>query len=244
MHAGPSTLNAVPQFRDLPTETLAEIESISTIEDIATGQLVCRQGEAPQYLFFVLSGQIAMTSTAPDGTTAVVEVIHPVGDFVLGSVMTGLPYLQTGHAVTRSRLLRIEADKLRALISRENSLSWAFLCSMSRDYRNLIRQIRDLKVRTAAQRLGCYLLARVPDPSAASAEIRLPFEKGLLAARLGCRQENLSRAFAALRELGVETRGARVTLNDIPRLTAYAMPDYLNDPELAAGPVATIRKAS
>ncbi|MDQ2804984.1 MAG: helix-turn-helix domain-containing protein, partial [Pseudomonadota bacterium] len=72
-----------------------------------------------------------------------------------------------------------------------------------------------------------------PDPGAHEAQIRLPFEKGLLAGRLGCRQENLSRAFASLRELGVETRGARVTLHDIPRLTRYAMPDYLNDPELA-----------
>ncbi len=111
--------------------------------------------------------------------------------------------------------------------------------SLSRDYRDLVRQIRDLKLRTTAQRLGCYLLALVPDPGAHAADLRLPFEKGLLAARLGCRQENLSRAFAALREFGVETRGARVSLRDIPRLTAYAMPDYLTDPELArAGAIA------
>ncbi len=84
-------------------------------------------------------------------------------------------------------------------------------------------------MRTTAQRLGSYLLALVPDPNATKSGFRLPFEKGSLAARLGCRQENLSRAFASLRELGVETRGARITLHDIPRLTAYAMPDYLTD---------------
>ncbi len=48
--------------------------------------------------------------------------------------------------------------------------------------------------------------------------MRLPFDKRLLAARLGCRQENLSRAFAALRGFGVETHGARVILHDIARL--------------------------
>jgi CRP/FNR family transcriptional activator FtrB len=236
MRAGPNTLASVPPFRDLAPGVLAQIEAISTLRDIEQDQEVCRQGKMPDYLFFVLTGQIAMTSTTPDGSTAVVEVIHPVGDFVLGSVVTRRPYLQSGIAVTRSRLLMIEAEPLRALIARESALSWALLLSMSRDYRNLVRQIRDLKVRTAAQRLGCYLLARVPDHTVQKAEIKLPFEKGLLAARLGCRQENLSRAFAALRELGVETRGARVTLSDIPRLTAYAMPDYLNDPELAVAP--------
>jgi Crp-like helix-turn-helix domain len=77
------------------------------------------------------------------------------------------------------------------------------------------------------------LLALAPDPNADKAAFRLPFEKGLLAARLGCRQENLSRAFASLRRFGVETRGGNVTLNDVQRLTDYAQPDYLTDPDLA-----------
>jgi CRP/FNR family transcriptional activator FtrB len=160
-------------------------------------------------------------------------VVHPPGDIVLASFVVDLPYLQTAHAVTRSRVLSINGEVLRRLLRETPGLALSMLACQSRDFRNLVRQIRDLKVRTAAQRLGAYLLALVPDPTATQAEFRLPFEKGLLAARLGCRQENLSRAFAALRELGVETRGARVTLHDIPRLTAYSMPDYLNDPELA-----------
>ena len=96
----------------------------------------------------------------------------------------------------------------------------------------MVRQVRDLKLRTAAQRLGCYLLARVKDGEARRADFRLPFDKGLLAARLGCRQENLSRAFATLRAYGVETHGSRVILHDIPRLKALAVPDDVSDPEL------------
>ena len=132
-----------------------------------------------------------------------------------------------------ARLLSIEARPLRALIECERELSLALLRSLSGEFRAVVRQIRDLKVRTTAQRLACYLLTLAPDPNADKADFRLPFEKGLLAARLGCRQENLSRAFASLRRLGVETRGASVTLHDIRRLTDYAQPDYLTDPDLA-----------
>jgi CRP/FNR family transcriptional activator FtrB len=89
----------------------------------------------------------------------------------------------------------------------------------------LVRQVCDLKLRTTAQRLGCYLLALSTDPSANTASLRLPFDKRLLAARLGCRQENLSRAFAALRNQGVETHGSRVILHDIARLRDYSEPD-------------------
>jgi hypothetical protein len=61
--------------------------------------------------------------------------------------------------------------------------------------------------------------------------MRLPFDKRLLAARLGCRQENLSRAFAALRSLGVETHGSRVILHDVARLRDYSEPDEFTDAE-------------
>ncbi len=229
MRPGSTLLRGVPLFQHMPAPLLEQIDAISTVTTVEHGQEACRQGEMPTHLYCVLEGRIALSSTAPDGTTAVVEVIHPPGEFVLASVMVRLAYLQTAHVVTRGRLLEIEAEALRDLVERTPELALTLLGSLSRDFRNLVRQIRDLKVRTTAQRLGGYLLALVPDPAANEAEIRLPFEKGLLAGRLGCRQENLSRAFAALRELGVETRGARVTLRDIPRLTAYAMPDYLED---------------
>ncbi len=233
MRPGVAVLRTVPVLERMRDELLHEIDAVSNLVTAEHGQELCRQGAMPTLLYFVLDGQIALSSTAPDGTAAVVDVIHPIADFVMASVMVGEAYLQTAHAVTRSKLLSIEAEPLRQMTEREPDLALALLRSLSRDFRNLVRQIRDLKVRTTAQRLGCYLLALVPDPGAHEAQIRLPFEKGLLAGRLGCRQENLSRAFASLRELGVETRGARVTLHDIPRLTRYAMPDYLNDPELA-----------
>ena len=91
--------------------------------------------------------------------------------------------------------------------------------------RSLVLQVCDLKLRTTAQRLGHYLLELAPDQNGRSATLRLPFDKRLLAARLGCRQENLSRAFAALRGFGVETHGARVILHDIASLKAYSEPD-------------------
>jgi CRP/FNR family transcriptional regulator, transcriptional activator FtrB len=233
MRPGLTTLRGIPAFQHLPDHLLRKIDEITTVTMAEQGQELCREGALPSFLYYVLEGRVALSTTAPDGARAVVEVIHPPGDFVLASLVMRVPYLQAAHAVTRVRLLAIEEAPLRGLVERTPELALALLRSLSRDFRNLVLQVRDLKVRTTAQRLGCYLLALMPDPTATEAVIRLPFEKGLLAARLGCRQENLSRAFAALRELGVETRGARVTLRDIPRLTAYAMPDYLNHPELA-----------
>ena len=80
----------------------------------------------------------------------------------------------------------------------------------------------DLKLRSAPQRLANYLLSLVQEPDEKPARFVLPFEKRLLAARIGCSQENLSRAFAALRPLGVETQRGVIVLRDISVLRSFA----------------------
>jgi CRP/FNR family transcriptional regulator, transcriptional activator FtrB len=226
-------IGTVPLFDRLDAPLRARIEAITDVATADAGQVLSQQGTMAEYLYVLLQGQVALSSTAADGTTALVEVLHPIDHFVLASVLTRLPNLMSARTVTRCRLLAINAVRLLDLVEHEAPLANALLRSVSREFRTMVRQVRDLKLRTAAQRLGCYLLALVKDGEAVKADLRLPFDKGLLAARLGCRQENLSRAFAALRAYGVETHGSRVILHDIPRLKALAVPDEPSDPEAA-----------
>jgi CRP/FNR family transcriptional regulator, transcriptional activator FtrB len=229
MQAKVDLIGRVSLFEPLGRSIQQQIEAITHPVSAEAGQILSHQGATPEVLHVLLEGQVALSSSSADGTTALVEVLHPIDHFVLASVLTQLPYLMTARAVTRCRLLEIDANALLTLVEQEASLANTLLRSISRDFRAMVRQVRDLKLRTAAQRLGCYLLAQVKDATAAEAEFRLPFDKGLLAARLGCRQENLSRAFATLRAYGVETHGSRVILHDIPKLRGLAVPDELTD---------------
>jgi len=180
----------------------------------------------------LLDGQVALWGNAPDGSRAVVEVIRPPGYFVLATVLARLPYMMTARTISPAHVILIDVAGLHELLEREVGLANALLRAEACNFRSLVRQVQDLKLRTAAQRLDCYLLALAEDPDATTAHFRLPFEKQLLAARLGCRQENLSRAFAALRNVGVETHGSRVILHDILALRAFAVPDERTDPDL------------
>ena len=231
MRAGPKTLRNIPVFARLAEPVLDDLDAASSLVTLERGAQLFRQGSLPVVLYFLLDGLVALSSSVSDGSTAVVDVVRPMGDLVLASVIAAMPYLQSAHAVSRSRLVAIDAGLVRRLIEREPALAVPLLRSISHDVRGLVRHVRDLKLRTAAQRLGAFLLSHVEDRSLRKAEFRLPFEKGLLAAQLGCRQENLSRAFATLRDYGVETHGGQVILHSIPKLTAYAVPDYLSDPD-------------
>lgn len=218
-------LRATLLLRELTDPVLDRLAAISKIVSIPEGTQLCRQGDLADELFILLDGQLAAFSTSANGTTAVVEVIRPGETLGLAILLARLPRLLGVRTVTASRLISIDANGLLALVEQEPSLVTALLRAEANEFRALVRQVCDLKLRTTAQRLGCYLLSLSAEQQANATALRLPFDKRLLAARLGCRQENLSRAFAALRGFGVETHGARVILHDIARLTAYSEPD-------------------
>lgn len=148
--------------------------------------------------------------------------MQPGGHFILTPLLARLPYLMNAETITPAELIALRADGLLDLIQTDIRIAAAALRAEALDYSAMVRQVCDLKLRTTAQRLGAYLLDLTQPAATNTASFRLPFDKRLLAARLGCRQENLSRAFAALRGLGVETHGARVILHGIDRLRACA----------------------
>jgi CRP/FNR family transcriptional activator FtrB len=220
---------AIDQLRDtaifggLEDRVLDRLAAISEQRGLEAGARLYAQGELDIPLCIVISGQLSFFRTAPDGTVTVVDVVPASGHTGLQAVLTQMPVLTGVETVSPSRVILVDGAGLRALLREESSVSAALLLAEAMDFRSLVLQVCDLKLRTTAQRLGYYLLELAPDKSSQSATLRLPFDKRLLAARLGCRQENLSRAFATLREQGVETRGARVVLHDIPRLRDYAV---------------------
>jgi CRP/FNR family transcriptional regulator, transcriptional activator FtrB len=228
-HAGGAeivhALRDTPLLRDLSDSVMARLATISKIVEAPEDTEICRQGAPADELLIVLDGQLAGFSKAANGTTAVVEVIRAGETLGLATLLARLPRLMGVRAVTPSRLLSIDANGLLALVEQEPALVTALLRAEANEFHALVRQVCDLKLRTTAQRLGCYLLALSTEENANTTAMRLPFDKRLLAARLGCRQENLSRAFAALRGFGVETHGARVILHDIASLRAFSEPD-------------------
>jgi CRP/FNR family transcriptional regulator, transcriptional activator FtrB len=228
----PDLLRLTPLFESLEDHLIDDLADIAHQVRLPADTELCRQGTTPQHLHVLLEGQVALWAMAPDESRAAVEVIRPPGYFVLATVLTRLPYLMTARTVSPAHLLLIDVDGLHTLLSRDVGLANTLLRAEALNFRALVRQVQDLKLRTAAQRLGCYLLALANDPDATRAKFRLPFDKRLLAARLGCRQENLSRAFATLREVGVETHGSQVILHDIAALRDFAVPDEQADPGL------------
>jgi CRP-like cAMP-binding protein len=81
----------------------------------------------------------------------------------------------------------------------------------------LVYEIEALKSQNADQRLAHFLVKLCPQ-NEERCRFRLPYDKRLIAAQLGVKQETLSRAFAKLREIGVRTETRDILVESVSRL--------------------------
>ncbi|MEJ2743580.1 MAG: Crp/Fnr family transcriptional regulator [Gammaproteobacteria bacterium] len=80
--------------------------------------------------------------------------------------------------------------------------------------------VADDRLHTAPQRVANFILKNCPD-AAESARFRLPFQKSLLAGKLGLAPEALSRAFSSLKAAGVSVRGRVIEIKDVNALRRF-----------------------
>lgn len=89
---------------------------------------------------------------------------------------------------------------------------------------NLVSQIEALKARTGAQRVAEFL-CELAECQTGACEVVLPYDKILIAGRLGMKPESLSRAFARLKDEGVVVKQNRAKIDDIDHLRVYCEED-------------------
>lgn len=189
------------------------------VQTLPKGTAPCQQGEKPEFLHIVLSGRVGLFAEGPR-EEVLIEFFGPSDSFVLPAVMLDAPYLVTTRLLEESRILFWPAAAFRAQVRANGALAHGASLLLSSYWRTLIGQIKDLKLLSAVERLCAFLLALTPR-EAGPVTVTLPGGRGLVAGRLGVTPQSLSRAFAALRPLGVTGRGREVSISDPGRLRKF-----------------------
>ncbi|MCC5858842.1 MAG: helix-turn-helix domain-containing protein [Ectothiorhodospiraceae bacterium] len=221
-------IGQLPLFDGLNRESRDALLEPALTQSLPAGSEVLRQGDAPDHLHVLLDGVVELVGQDGAGNEVVVEVVQPVDCFILAAVVTDAPYLMSARALEPCRLLLIPARHLRHTLLREPPLALALMSAMARHYRGMVRQIKDLKLRTSAERIASFLV-QLAHEQRGTGQIHLPYPKRVLAERMGITPEHLSRAFAQLRDRGVHMRGSRIVIDDVDTLAAYSRVDTVLD---------------
>jgi CRP/FNR family transcriptional activator FtrB len=189
------------------------------VQALPEGTVLCRQGEKARFLHVVVSGRVRQFGEAAD-KEALIEIFGPGDAFIVPAVMLDAPYLVTARLLEEGRILMWPSDSFRSQARTNGSLAFGAALQLSGYWRALVTQIKDLKLLAATERLSTFLLAlapRAPGPVMAT----LPGGRRLIAGWLGVTPQSLSRAFAALRPLGVTGGGRQISIADPVRLRRH-----------------------
>lgn len=205
---------------------LMEISSAPVLEPRS---IIFKEGTTATHLHVVLSGSVELFATSQK-KEASLAVLEPGDAFILAAVVKDGPTLMAARTIERSQILFIPATAFRAALKADTGLALAVALELGDQFRGMVRQLRNQKLRSGKQRLAAYLLLQQRRQGRRDA-VCLALKKRTLASLLGLEPETLSRAFAELRAEGVEVRGDLVLLPDIKRLEELVGADWsLDDP--------------
>lgn len=207
-----------------PAEVAEAILATARSREFDRGATVFLQGERASAVYVVAEGWVKLYRIAPSGAEAVVGVFTKGRSFGEAMAFKHDVYPVAAEAVTDCVLIRLEVDTILRLIKESPEIALAVLSATFVHLQGLVMQIEALKAQTGAQRVAEFLLELAPR-AAGACTVTLPYDKALIAGRLGMKPESLSRAFGRLRTQGVTVRQHQAEIADVGRLRAYADED-------------------
>lgn len=206
-----NALRRVPLFRGLTepeTIDLIEHASIVTAPDRTT---LFVQGDPIDRFYIIIDGWVKLSRLTSDGEPAVLAVFTRGESFGEAAILDSHAFPATAEVVALSRLLSIPSAPFVKELRTNNDLALNMLASMSRRLHYLVKQVEQLQAKSAPQRVGNFLLLLLPG-AGGSVTVSLPYDKSLIAARLGMKPETFSRALVRLRKVGVRAEGNAVVI--------------------------------
>ncbi|TNE37102.1 MAG: cyclic nucleotide-binding domain-containing protein [Alphaproteobacteria bacterium] len=210
-------LKASPLFKALTDEAIISLISDGHIKTFDRKTTLFVKGEQADRFYLVLEGWVKLTRESLEGQESIISVFAKGETFAEAAVFSRQGYPVNAITVSQCRLLVVPASSTFRAIKENSEYALNIVASMARHMHNLVKQIEQLSVQSSTERLANFLLSQCPK-GAKEATIYLPIEKSLLAGRLGMQPETLSRSFAKLRKLGLQSRGNKVTISNIPAI--------------------------
>ncbi|NVJ98184.1 MAG: Crp/Fnr family transcriptional regulator [Alphaproteobacteria bacterium] len=194
----------------------------SQIQQLQKGAVLFLQDDPAEWFYVIISGWVKLFTETLDGNEAVIDMLsagHMLGD---SAILEDGIHTFGAATVEPVTLLRVPCNLLKSAIDRDHTVALAMLRSLSRHRKRQTREIESLTLQNASQRIGCFMLRLCHPGQAEPIVLTLPYDKSLIAARLGMKSETFSRALNKLRsETSIVIKGTVVTIPNLEDLSGY-----------------------
>lgn len=173
--------------------------------DLKAGDILFNQGDPAQMFFYTVKGWITVYRLQKSGARVMLHVFGAGELFAEAAALAIGQYPASAEAATKATVFAIAADTYRRLVEHDPAFAMRVIGRLAQRMRLLIDEFESSQNQPGPSRLAAFLLELAEQGPGDGGRYPLPFSKQVLAARLRMQPESLSRAFADLRSLGVQT---------------------------------------
>lgn len=218
------TVRAASLFQRMPDAAVERLLASASVMAVPRFGTLFFQDELADRFFLLLAGSVKLFRLTSEGEEAVVALVTPGQVFAEADMFASARYPLSAEAVEATRVLVFTAEEFFACMRADPEVAFRVVETLSQRIRGFVQQIEHLHVRSTPQRVASFLLTLCPE-AGKDVSFELPFDKSLIARRLGMQPETFSRALAKLRTVGVVTHGAAVFVADTHTLREFCAPD-------------------
>jgi CRP/FNR family transcriptional activator FtrB len=222
-----SEIRTLELFSDMTDENFSILTRGAYVQTFPPQVELITEGDTADFLHIVVAGGVELFAGWNNRETSM-ATLRPISTFILAATIRDAPYLMSARTIEKSRVIMLPSDDVREVFDNDNNFARAVVAELAQCYRAVVKNTKDLKLRTSLERLANYLL-RCRAKNEGADEFELNVEKRRLASYLGMTPENLSRAIKALRPYGVEVEATNVRITNLKDLENLAKPTPLID---------------
>ena len=208
----PKELRQVDVFQDASDADLQSILQNSNFRSIEEGAFFFFQGDPADYLYVLISGQVKLLQSNPNGKQVNIRTVQPWEMFAaLGAVRKEATYPASAQALQDSAALVIRSDFMNEMMQTRPHLSIALTRLMTLNIQEIQARYRELATERVEQRIAHTLLRLASQMGKrienGATSVEMEFSRQDVAEMTGTTLYTVSRTLSEWEKLGIIEAG-------------------------------------
>jgi CRP/FNR family transcriptional regulator, cyclic AMP receptor protein len=192
-------LKSIPYFSVMSPVELEAIKPLFSEKTVQRGEVILREGEVSDTLFFVEAGAVKIFKTSAQGKEQILSIARP------GEALNDIPVFDSGtnpvnaQALGPVTLVSIKQDKLQSILRQYPNVALNTNKVLAQRMRQLVTLVEDLSFRHVLGRVTKILLTHSGDGAGNTDHLT----QQEMAAMAGTAREVVARSLKSLEEQGL-----------------------------------------
>ena len=216
-------LKTNPFFRNFTADSIETIASKAHIINFPKNHIVFLNEDPASCFYVTLNGWIKLFRETVDGAQSIVDIVTKNQIFGETAIFQNDVHNFSAEVIEDTKVILLPLALLKSEIEKNTKVAMDMMSSLARYRKQQDQEIENRTLKNASQRIGCFLLRLIDQNKTGDIIVNLPYDKTLVASRLGMQPETFSRALNKLKDhIAMDVKGSAIHIHNIRDLIDYA----------------------